>query len=261
MSGRMLRQKHSAPPPAQTGWAYFLDVDGTLIAFADSPDAIHVDDVLLGLITRLYRACGGALALVSGRALADLDTRLGGMRIPIAGQHGLELRDAQGRVRVHVDAPSSALNELKHRLSGLVSRHDGLLLEDKGLTLAIHYRHAPQLASYVHRQVKQWLAASDLPLTLQKGRYVLELKPAVHDKGTAIAEFMQQMPFYGRLPVFIGDDITDEHGFKMVNRLGGHSIKVGKGQTCARWRLPDVATVRLWLAVNVDEGETIHEQS
>jgi trehalose 6-phosphate phosphatase len=261
MSGRMMGQKHGAPPPAQTGWAYFLDVDGTLIAFADSPDAIHVDDVLLGLITRLYRACGGALALVSGRALADLDTRLGGMRIPIAGQHGLELRDALGHVRVHADAPSSALNELKRRLSDLVLRHDGLLLEDKGLAIAIHYRKAPQLASYIHRQVKQWLAASGLPLTLQKGRYVLELKPAVHDKGTAIAEFMEQAPFRGRQPVFIGDDVTDEHGFDRVNRLGGHSIKVGKGRTCARWRLPDVAAVRAWLARGFAKEDLIYEQS
>ena len=244
----MTQRKNSVPPQAQTDWAYFLDVDGTLIAFADSPDAIHVDDVLLGLICRLYRVCGGALALVSGRALTDLDKRLGGMRIPMAGQHGLELRDAQGHIQAYHGTPSAALNELKHRLSTLAASHQGLLLEDKGLALAVHYRHAPHLASYIHRQMNLWLADSGLPLQLQKGRYVLELKPAIHDKGTAIAEFMQQIPFYGRLPVFIGDDVTDEHGFEMVNRLGGHSIKVGKGQTCARWRLPDVAAVRTWLA-------------
>ncbi|MFZ2627369.1 MAG: trehalose-phosphatase [Rugosibacter sp.] len=261
MSKQMAQRKNNVPPQPQTDWAYFLDVDGTLVAFADSPDAIHVDDVLLGLITRLYRACGGALALISGRALADLDARLSGMRIPIAGQHGLELRDAQGHIQAYQGTPSAALDGLKRRLSILSSSHRGLLLEDKGLTLAIHYRHAPHLASYIHRQMYLWLAESGLPLQLQKGRYVLELKPVIQDKGTAIAAFMQQMPFYGRLPVFIGDDITDEHGFKMVNRLGGHSIKVGKGQTCARWRLPDVAAVRRWLAVNVDEGKTIHEQS
>lgn len=257
----MTQRKNSVPPQAQTDWAYFLDVDGTLIAFADSPDAIHVDDVLLGLITRLYRACGGALALVSGRALADLDRRLDGMRIPMAGQHGLELRDAQGQVRTHTDTPSAALNELKHRLSTLVASHQGLLLEDKGLALAVHYRQAPHLASYIHRQMNLWLADSGLPLQLQKGRYVLELKPAIQDKGTAIATFMQRVPFLGRLPVFIGDDVTDEHGFEMVNRLGGHSIKVGKGQTCARWRLPDVAAVRVWLAKDFGEGDIVHEQS
>lgn len=261
MTEQIMWPKHSAPPPAQTSWAYFLDVDGTLIAFADSPDAIHIDDALLGLITRLYSACGGALALVSGRALADLDKRLGGIRIPLAGQHGLELRDAQGHVRAHVAAPSAAMAELKRRLSSLVARHNGLLLEDKGMALAIHYRRAPLLASYIHRQVKHWLAESGLPLQLQKGRYVLELKSAAHDKGTVIAEFMQQAPFRRRRPVFIGDDVTDEHGFDRVNRLGGYSIKVGKGRTCARWRLPDVAAVRAWLAKDFGEGDIVHEQS
>lgn len=256
-----MQKKHNTPPLAQTNWAYFLDVDGTLIAFADSPDAIHVDDVLLGLITRLYVACGGALALVSGRTLADLDARLGGMHIPLAGQHGLEQRDIQGRMRVHADMPSVALGKLKHRLSDLVARHDGLLLEDKGLAIAIHYRQAPQLASYIHRQVKHWLAESNLPLQLQKGKYVLELKSAIHDKGTAIAEFMRQMPFFGRLPVFIGDDVTDEHGFEMVNRLGGHSIKVGKGRTCARWRLADVSAVRAWLAKDFVKEGLVKEHS
>ncbi len=257
----MAQRKNNVPPRAQTNWAYFLDVDGTLIAFADSPDAIHVDDVLLDLIRRLYRICNGALALVSGRALADLDKRLGGMRIPIAGQHGLELRDAQGHLQTYTSTPSAALNELKHRLSALVASHQGLLLEDKGLALAVHYRQVPHLASYVHRQINLWLAESGLPLQLQTGRYVLELKPAIRDKGTAIAEFMRQIPFYGRLPVFIGDDVTDEHGFEMVNRLGGHSIKVGKGRTCARWRLRDVAAVRAWLAENFGEGDIVHEQS
>jgi len=258
----MTQRKNNLPPRAQPDWAYFLDVDGTLIAFADSPDAIHVDDVLLDLIRRLYRMCNGALALVSGRTLADLDKRLDGMRIPIAGQHGLELRDAQGHIQTYTTGTSSAtLNELKHRLSTLVASHQGLLLEDKGLALAVHYRQAPHLASYIHRQTNLWLAESGLPLQLQKGKYVLEFKPPIRDKGTAIAEFMRQIPFYGRLPVFIGDDATDEHGFKLVNRLGGHSIKVGKGQTCARWRLRDVAAVRAWLAENFGEGDIVHEQS
>lgn len=261
MSERMTRQKQSAPPPAQTAWAYFLDVDGTLVAFAYRPDAIHVDDVLLGLIMRLYTACGGALALVSGRALADLDKRLGGIRIPIAGQHGLELRDAEGRVRIHADMSSAALAELKHRLSGLAARHSGLLLEDKGLALAIHYRQTPMLAGYIHRQVRRWLADSGLPLQLQRGKHVLELKSAVHDKGTAIAELMQQAPFRGRQPIFIGDDVTDEHGFDTVNRLGGHSIKVGTGRTCAQWRLPDIAAVRAWLATNFAGEGWADEQS
>lgn len=233
-------------PRARTEWAYFLDVDGTLIDFADSPGGAHVDDALLGLVARLHHACGGALALVSGRTLADLEQRLGSVRIPLAGQHGLERRDAAGRRHAHA-TPPAAKRELRHRLDALVARHPGLLLEDKGLTLALHYRRAPALAAWLHRLLAGWVAAAD-GLQLQKGKRVLEIKPTGFDKGSAIAEFMAEAPFRGRAPVFIGDDVTDEHGFARVNLLDGHSIKVGAGRTAARYRLPDVAAVRGWLA-------------
>jgi len=239
-------KKRRLLPVAYSGWAYFLDVDGTLIEFADSPGGVHVDDALLGLVARLHHACGGALALVSGRALADLEPRLGSIRIPLAGQHGLERRDAAGHRHVH--APPVALKrELRQRLDAIVAQHPGLLLEDKGLTLALHYRKAPQLAAWLHRLLGAWVAQS-ADLQLQKGKRVLEIKPAGFDKGSAIAEFMAEAPFHGRVPVFIGDDVTDEHGFARVNLLGGHSIKVGAGRTAAHYRLPDVAGVRAWLA-------------
>lgn len=235
------------PPPAQTDWAYFLDVDGTLIAFADSPGAAHVDDALLSLLARLHQVCGGALALVSGRALADLECRLGRLRLPLAGQHGLERRDAANRVHVHA-ASLAATRAMQRRLAPLLARYPGLVLEDKGLTLALHYRQAPQLAGYLHRVVRGWLAQHGAGLQLQKGKHVLEIKPAGGDKGSAIGAFMAEPPFRGRTPMYIGDDVTDEHGFAMVNRLGGYTIKVGQGRTCAGWRLPDVDAVRAWLA-------------
>lgn len=233
-------------PAARGEWAYFLDVDGTLIEFADSPGAVHVDDALLGLVARLHHACGGALALVSGRTLLDLEQRLGSVRIPLAGQHGLERRDAAGRRHVHAP-PVLLKRELRQRLDALVAHHPGLLLEDKGLTLALHYRKAPQLAAWLHRLLGEWVAQS-ADLYLQKGKRVLEIKPAGFDKGSAIAEFMAEAPFHGRVPVFIGDDVTDEHGFARVNLLGGHSIKVGAGKTAAGYRLADVTAVRAWLA-------------
>lgn len=247
-------RRPTLPPPAQAQWAYFLDVDGTLIEFADSPGAAHVDDALLGLVARLHHACGGALALVSGRALGDLDCRLGSVRIPLSGQHGLERRDARDRVRVH-SAPAAAKREMLQRLAPLLDKYPELLAEDKGLTLAIHYRHAPQLASYLHQLLRKWLDGNTDGLVLQKGKRVLEIKPAGFDKGSAIGEFMAESPFRHRVPVFIGDDVTDEDGFDRINRLGGFSIKVGSGRTCARWRLPDVAAVRAWLAgtLNVKE--------
>lgn len=234
------------PPPARAEWAYFLDVDGTLIEFAAHPSAVLVDDALLGLVARLHRACGGALALVSGRCLADLEQRLGSVRIPMAGQHGLERRDAGGRRHIHA-TPGAAKRELRRRLDALVARYPGLLLEDKGLTLALHYRQAPQLAGWLHRLLAGWVAAAD-GLHLQKGKRVLEIKPAGFDKGSAIAEFMAEPPFCGRRPVFIGDDVTDEHGFERVNRLDGVTIKVGPGRTAARHRLADVSAARAWLA-------------
>lgn len=243
----MTTARTKKPPPASAGWAFFLDVDGTLIDIAASPGAARVDDALLGLVARLHHACGGALALVSGRCLADLEQRLGSVRIPIAGQHGLERRDAAGRLHTHA-APPGAKRELRRRLDALVAAHPGLLLEDKGLTLALHYRQAPQLAGWLHRLLAGWLEERTEGLHLQKGKRVLEIKPAGFDKGSAIAEFMAEPPFHGRRPVFIGDDVTDEHGFERVNLINGHTVKVGVGRTAARHRLPDVAAVRAWLA-------------
>ncbi len=236
-----------APPPApRLDWAYFLDVDGTLIDIADTPEAVRVDDALLDLIARLQRASGGAVALVSGRALSFLDQRLGGLRLPLAGQHGLERRDAAGRLWVHA-APPSAKAAIKAALAPVLARHPGLLLEDKGLTLALHYRLAPRLASYAHRLMRRLADAADAGLEVQRGRRVAEIKPCGTDKGAAVAAYLTEPPFAGRRAVFIGDDRNDEHGFAEVNRRDGISIRVGKGASCARYRLPDVAAVRRWL--------------
>lgn len=242
----MTNSRVRPPPPADARWAFFLDVDGTLIDIANTPCEARVDDALLGLVARLHHACGGALALISGRCLADLDQHLGSVRIPLAGQHGLERRDATGNLHTHA-TPPEARRGLRQRLDALVAEYPGLLLEDKGLTLALHYRQAPQLASWLHRLLGGWLKDA-AGLQLQKGKRVLEFKPAGFDKGSAIAEFMAEPPFFGRRPVFIGDDVTDEHGFERVNLLNGHTVKVGAGRTAARHRLPDVAAVRAWLA-------------
>ncbi len=249
----MSRPRPGAPPAPRPDWAYFLDVDGTLIDIAETPEAVHVDGALLELITRLQRASGGAVALVSGRALSFLDSRLGALRLPLAGQHGLERRDSAGRVHVHA-APPAAKAAIKTALAPVLARHPGLLLEDKGLTLALHYRLAPQLASYAHRLMAGLAAAANAGLEVQRGRRVAEIKPAGKDKGAAVAAFLAEPPFKGRRPVFIGDDLNDEHGFAAVNRLEGISVKVGKGASCARYRLPDVAAVRRWLGDALQRG-------
>ena len=242
----MTKTRPGPPPPPRLDWAYFLDVDGTLIDIADTPDAVHVDDALLALIARLQRASGGAVALVSGRALSFLDHRLGALHLPVAGQHGLERRDASGRVWMHA-APPAARSAIKAALAPVLARYPGLLLEDKGLTLALHYRLAPQLASYAHRLMARLAVAANAGLEVQRGRRVAEIKPAGVDKGAAVAAYLAEPPFARRRPVFIGDDLNDEHGFAEVNRLDGISIKVGKGASCARYRLADVAAVRRWL--------------
>jgi trehalose 6-phosphate phosphatase len=234
------------PPAASLDLAYFLDVDGTLLDIAQTPDAVVVDAALLELIARLYRQCGGAMALVSGRSISDLEKLLNVLHLPLAGQHGLERRDATGRLWMHAAAPAAKCR-IKEALAPVLAQHADLLLEDKGLTLALHYRQAPQLAYYVQRLMNQLARDSDADLEVQHGKCVAEIKPSGIDKGTAVAEYLAEAPFAGRRAVFIGDDLNDEHGFAEVNRLDGITIKVGKGPSCARYRLPDVAAVRRWL--------------
>lgn len=242
MNGKGIR-----PPPApRAERAFFLDVDGTLLEIADTPSAVSVDTALLDLVGRLFNASGGAVALVSGRALSDLDHLLGMPRLPKAGQHGLERRDSAGRLWIHA-APPGAKCAIKEALAPVLARHPGLLLEDKGLTLALHYRLAPHLAAYAQRLMARLVEDVGDELDIQRGKRVVEIKPSGIDKGTAVAEYLAESPFRGRHPVFIGDDLNDEHGFAEVNKLDGTSIKVGGGASCARYRLPNVAAVRRWL--------------
>lgn len=233
-------------PATQTHWAYFFDIDGTLVDFAASPAGVRLDRELGRLLERLYRSAGGAVALISGRSIADIDRLFAGTRLPAAGQHGVERRDASGRVSRHA-FPSEKLVWVHQQLTEVVARHRGLLLEDKGLSLALHYRQVPRLGGFASRLVRSLQARVGRAYCVQTGKRVVEMKPSGRHKGAAILEFMQEEPFRGRTPVFVGDDVTDEYGFAMVNRLDGHSVKVGPGRTAARWRLRDVRAVRAWL--------------
>jgi trehalose 6-phosphate phosphatase len=233
-------------PTPEASWAWFLDIDGTLITIARSPGAVRVPPALRRDILSLQRRSGGAVALITGRPIADVDRLFPGIRLAAAGQHGLERRPATGPILRH-HAPSNRLGAAKRRLAEAVARHPGLLLEDKGLSLALHYRRAPRLAGYAHRLAREQLARLGAAYAVHAGKRVVEIGPTGRNKGTAIQSFMHEPPFRGRLPVFLGDDVTDEHGFRKVHRLGGHTIKVGPGPTAARWRLPDVAAVHAWL--------------
>jgi trehalose 6-phosphate phosphatase len=235
-----------SPPAPQPGWAYFLDIDGTLVDIADSPAGARLDPALRRLIAALHRCADGAVALISGRSIGDIDRLFPSIRFPAAGQHGIERRDAAGRISRHA-FPSGELAWVRQRLGAAAARHPGLLLEDKGLSVALHYRRAPRLAGYAHRLVRSVGARLGAQFAVQTGKRVVEVKPAGKDKGVAVLEFLQEAPFLGRTPVFVGDDVTDEYGFATVNRLNGHSIKVGPGRTAARWRLRDVRAVQRWL--------------
>ena len=233
-------------PPFDRNWAFFLDLDGTLVDIAETPEAVDPGAAEIALLENLRKACGGALALISGRSLKRIDELFSPLVLPAAGQHGAERRDAQGNRHRH-RFPVSALRPAAGGIRSFAARHQGLVFEDKGASVALHYRLAPQLAAAAQKAVRDAAEPLGDAVEVQGGKMVVELKPAGCDKGAAIESFIQEAPFAGRVPVFFGDDITDEYGFRVVNRLGGHSIKVGEGASVARWRLENPAAARAWL--------------
>lgn len=234
-------------PPFQCNWAFFLDFDGTLIDIAATPEAVDPGPAEIALLAKLQQATEGALALISGRTIARMDELFAPLLLPSAGQHGAERRDARGRRHRH-RFPAQALRPVAGGIRSFAARHRGLVFEDKGASVALHYRLAPELASAAYEAVREAAEPLGDTVEVQGGKMMVELKPAGCDKGRAIETFMQEPPFAGRVPVFLGDDLTDEYGFRVVNRLGGHSLKVGEGESAARWRLENPAGARAWLA-------------
>src|SRR6267142_2961458 len=237
--------------PADSG--FFLDIDGTLLDIAERPQLVRIDDDLGHLLATTRDATGGAVALISGRSVAEID-RLFGRNFCAAGQHGAERRDAAGKMHQH-RVPLAGLRKALKRLRVMVAEHPALVLEDKGMNLALHYRSAPELGATVREALRRLVEDLGDDFELQSGKMVMEIKPSGKDKGTAIAEFLEETPFQGRLPVFIGDDLTDEFGFELINRVGGCSVKVGEGSSAANWRLPNAHAVRAWLRRFVERSE------
>ena len=250
-SGR--RSTASPAPVPDADACLFLDVDGTLLDFALTPDGVGVDAELIDLLRATSQRTCGALALVSGRTIDDLDRLFAPLRLPAAGVHGYERRDARGTLHRQTLA-SKHLQSARAELEQLVAAHAGLLLEDKQSALALHYRRAPQLEALVRHKLAQ-LQTSLLPdFELLAGDAVLEIKPGSHSKASAVEAFLREAPFAGRLPIFLGDDVTDRDGFAAVLKHGGLAIAVGD-RVSAQWRLPDPAAVRGWLRSFVERQE------
>ncbi|MBE7522653.1 MAG: trehalose-phosphatase [Burkholderiales bacterium] len=234
------------PPPLQRTDALFLDIDGTLLELAPTPDRVDIDPALRSTLAATARSLGGALALITGRSIRSADSLFPGLALPIAGQHGCERRGADGAMHLHSSHPGT-LDRLRDLVSAFATRHPGLLVEHKGASLAVHYRAVPELASLVHREIRHVVTEVD-GWTAEGGKMLVEVRPGGPDKGRAIGEFLAEAPFAGRRPVFVGDDRGDEPGFRIVERAGGIGVKVGAGRTYARHRLADVDAVRAWLA-------------
>ena len=228
--------------------ALFLDFDGTLVEIAATPDEVRPAAGLPALLAALQRRLDGALAVVTGRPVEAVDGFLGLDGLTVAGLHGRDRRLADGRrLREPVDAAS--VDGARARLAALAQQLPGTLLEDKGESVSLHYRQAPHAAEAALAEARAIEAESLGSLRLLRGKMVVELLPAGFDKGEAVVRLMAMPPFAGRTPVFVGDDVTDEAGFAVVNRLGGLSIRVGQAAaTEAQAMVDDVTALHGWLA-------------
>lgn len=225
--------------------ALFLDFDGTLVDIAERPDLTRLPAATHGLMPRLYDRFGGALAIITGREIPAIDQFLTPHLLPVAGVHGLMRRDAAGAIH-EADGARAFDASTAASITALLSNTPGVLVEIKPGSAAIHYRSAPEAAPHCHSAALA-VAASHPDLHVLPGKMVFEVKPKNHNKGTVIRTFMAEPPFAGRVPVFIGDDTTDEDGFRVVNELGGISIKVGEGESVASFRLAGPDSVAAWL--------------
>jgi trehalose 6-phosphate phosphatase len=226
------------------GAALFLDFDGTLVDLAAQPDAVSVHPALPELLSRLRAGLDGALAVVSGRPVDEIDRQLAPLVFCVAGVHGVERRGADGRLR---RIALGELDEAAVLVDALCRRHPALRAEHKLGAIALHYRQAPELEDACLAVMTQALARCR-GMTLLHGKMVLELKPTCATKGAAVSDFLNEPPFRSRRPWYFGDDVTDESAFEVVQSLGGVAVKVGEGRSLAAHRLADPGAVRHWLA-------------
>lgn len=247
------RPTPAAPPaPDPRCDSLFLDLDGTLAEIAPSPDAAALHPEAAALLPRLVPAFSGRVAVVSGRSIDTLERMLPpaalAAGLALAGTHGLEVRSAGATVAGARPAPGLAA--AGRALAGLVSADSRLLVEDKRLSVALHYRGAPEREAELRKGAAR--IAAECGLSVQTGKMVVELRTPGPDKGGAVRRLMREPPFAGSKPWVIGDDDTDEAGFAAAADLGGQGIRVGPAsQTCAPFRLADVSAVTAWLTLGL----------
>jgi trehalose 6-phosphate phosphatase len=233
-------------------YAILLDIDGTLLDLAPTPREVWVPPGLAETLGKLHDRTSGALALVSGRSLNDIDLIFAPEQFPAVGGHGAEMRISADREAVATHAPPMD-KELKRRLAAIARLSPGILLEDKGYSLALHYRLAPHAEKAIYAAVS--LIRADLPnapIEVLPGKCVCEIKQSGFDKATGVRELMTHEPFRGRRPIFIGDDVTDESVFAIMPDLGGLAFSVGRRAQGVTDHFDEPRDVRAWLARLID---------
>jgi trehalose 6-phosphate phosphatase len=236
------------PPLDRT--ALFADLDGTLAPIEATPQAVGPSASRRRLIDALTRALSGRFAVVSGRGLADIDRVLEGRVAAVAAVHGLVRRNARRELITTLQG-GPALSTALGAVNTFAANHPGLLVEDKGSAIALHFRQSPANEAACRTLVRH--LACEFALEVQNGDMVVELRPPGPDKGGAVESFMAEPPFAGHTPIFLGDDFTDESGFEAAQALGGFGVIVGgRRPTVANYALADVAAARTWLQRAVD---------
>lgn len=238
-------RSRDAPPPINLlcDASLFLDFDGTIVNIAPRPDAVRVSSELIGLLSQLRQRLDGRVAILTGRASAEVDHLLDPVAIAVGG-HGLEthIGSKPGSAVSRPDILDSVVSELRH----LEGEYPGVFVEDKPLGVALHYRQAPEAEDACRLAVCK--AAKRSGLEVQPGKMVFELKPYGANKGDALREMMAEQPFAGTLPIFLGDDLTDEPAFEAAQDMGGAGIIVGdRAPTSARFRVASVDEALEWL--------------
>ncbi len=232
--------------------AILLDIDGTLLDLAPTPREVWVPPGLARTLNGLIEKTAGALALVSGRSLNDIDLIFAPEQFPAVGGHGAEMRISVDSESVATHAPPMD-KELKRRLAAIARLSPGILLEDKGYSLALHYRLAPHAEKAIYEAIALIRAdLPDAPIELLPGKCVYEIKHSGFNKATGVLELMAHEPFRGRRPIFIGDDVTDESVFALMPDLGGLAFSVGRRATGVADHFDEPRDVRQWLAHLLD---------